>query len=103
MPEPKQPNVYYVVFCTTAYASFDDALAQDPATIAAHLARAQELHARGVLVPAGAFLDHPEEPLGTMAVLTTREAAEDYVRGDPFVVNGKVTKWIIREWAKLFA
>jgi uncharacterized protein YciI len=103
MTEPQKPNVYYVVFCTTAYASFDDALTRDPATIAAHLARSQELHDLGVLVLAGAFLDQPQEPLSTMAVLTTREAAEDYVRGDPFVIKGMVTQWTIRAWAKTFA
>lgn len=33
-----------------------------------------------------------------MAVFTTREAAEDFVRGDPFVRNGVVRDWTIREW-----
>lgn len=38
-----------------------------------------------------------------MAVLTTRETAEEYAKGDPFVLNGMVSKWYIREWADLFA
>lgn len=33
-----------------------------------------------------------------MGIFTTREAAEEFVRGDPFVVNGVVRKWHIREW-----
>ena len=28
----------------------------------------------------------------------SREAAEEFVRGDPFVLNGIVRKWIIRDW-----
>jgi uncharacterized protein YciI len=52
---------------------------------------------------AGAFLDNPAEPLSTMSVLTSREAAEEYIKGDPFVVNGMVTNWHIRECANMFA
>lgn len=52
---------------------------------------------------AGAFLDSPDEPLSTMAVLTSRDAAEDFIRGDPFVVKGMVREWHIRMWANMFA
>ncbi len=93
---------YYVVFCTTAYASFEAARAQAPALIAEHLAHSHAMHAAGVLVLAGAFLDRPEEPLSTMAVLTSREAAEAYMAGDPFVREGMVTDWRIRPWARIF-
>ena len=48
-----------------------------------------------------AFLDQPEEPVMTMGVLTSREAAEDFAKGDPFVQIGMVEKWYIREWANL--
>lgn len=103
MTESQPLKVYYVVFCTTSYASFDEARTQDPATIAAHIARSQELHAQGVLVMSGAFLDQPQEPLSTMGVLTSRAAAEDYIRTDPFVLKVKVSSWSIREWANMFA
>ncbi len=33
-----------------------------------------------------------------MAVFTTREAAEEFVKEDPFVLNGVVSHWTIREW-----
>ncbi|MGH3198998.1 MAG: ACT domain-containing protein [Streptosporangiaceae bacterium] len=33
-----------------------------------------------------------------MGIFTTREAAEEFVRGDPFVLNGVVRNWTIREW-----
>jgi uncharacterized protein YciI len=98
----EQP-VYYVVFFTTTYESFAEAQEQAPEDIAAHVARSREMHGRGLVVMAGAFLDRPDEPLSTMAVCASREAAEEYVRGDPFVVKGKVSGWHIREWANMFA
>ena len=33
-----------------------------------------------------------------MAIFTTREAAEEFVRGDPFVLHGVVQNWFIRDW-----
>ncbi len=102
MAVPEKQKVYYVVFFETLYNSFEDALAKAPDVIAAHLARSKELHAQGTLLMAGAFLNNPQEPLGTMGVCTTREAAEEFARGDPFVLNGMVSKWYVREWANVF-
>ncbi len=103
MAEPTEQKVYYVVFLTTSYNSFAEAKAGAPELIAAHVARSKELHRGGTLVMAGAFRDRPGEPLNTMAVLTSREACEDFVKGDPFVRAGKVASWKIREWANIFA
>lgn len=50
---------------------------------------------------AGAFLDKPDEPLNTMGVFASREDAEEYVKGDPFVISGAVTSWHIREWTNI--
>ncbi len=33
-----------------------------------------------------------------MGTFTTRAAAEEFVRGDPFVLHGVVRNWTIREW-----
>ncbi len=41
-------------------------------------------------------------PEGAMAVFTTREAAEEFIRGDPFVINGLVSKWRLVEWNAAF-
>ena len=62
---------------------------------AAHSARLHEFHARGVLLMAGPLGNPPE---GALAIFTTREAAEEFVPGDPFVLNGVVGKWRIVEW-----
>jgi uncharacterized protein YciI len=33
-----------------------------------------------------------------MSVFTSRAAAEESAKGDPFVVNGVVARWYVREW-----
>jgi uncharacterized protein len=71
--------------------------------IRAHTARSKQFHDEGKVILAGAFLDRPEEPLSTMAILSSHEAAEEYVKGDPFVIEGMVSEWFIREWANMFA
>ncbi|HZS76970.1 MAG TPA: YciI family protein [Ktedonobacteraceae bacterium] len=99
---PNQP-VYYAIFVTTTFASFDEAQAKAPEKIAAHIARSKELRARGTLLMSGAFLDQGQEALSTMAIHTTYEAAEEYIKGDPFYLSGQVRSWHIREWANMFA
>lgn len=61
----------------------------------AHRARLDEFHARGTLLMAGPWANPME---GALAVFTSREAAEEFVQGDPFVLNGVVTAWSLREW-----
>ncbi|HLY26581.1 MAG TPA: YciI family protein [Aggregatilineales bacterium] len=102
MAETSRSAVYFVVFCVTAFPSFEDARGKAPDLIAAHIARSKELHTEGTLLMAGAFVENPDEPLTTMGVLTSREAAEDYIKGDPFVQNGLVKQWTIRKWANMF-
>ena len=96
-------QVYYVIFVVTAYESFEDARAKAPDLIAAHIARSKELRAQGTLLMSGAFLDNPDKSLSTMAVLTSPEAAEAYIKDDPFYLNGMVRSWHVREWANMFA
>lgn len=62
---------------------------------AAHRARLKEFHARGTLLLAGPFTDLPG---GAAALFTTREAAEEFIRGDPFMQFGVVAKSTVREW-----
>jgi uncharacterized protein YciI len=99
---PKQ-EVYYVVFFETVYDSLQEAVSKAPDVIAAHRARSNVWHAQGTLLMAGAFLNNSQEKLCTMVICTTRAAAEEYARGDPFVLNGMVKKWYIRDWANLLA
>jgi uncharacterized protein YciI len=82
------------------YESADDVLAKAPLHFAAHSARGQEFYERGSLVAYGPFGDPQAE--GSMAIFTTREAAEEFAHDDPFVVNGVVRNWRIQEWNEAF-
>jgi uncharacterized protein YciI len=35
---------------------------------------------------------------GSMAIFTSKEAAEEFVKGDPLVLNGVVRRNVIKEW-----
>jgi uncharacterized protein len=83
------------------YTSADDVASKAPAHFPAHSARLREFHAGGTLLMVGTFGDPQEQ--GSMAIFTTREAAEEFVAGDPFVRNGVVRAWEIREWNEILA
>lgn len=82
----------YVVF----YQSPDEARAQAREHFPAHQAWFMSFRARGLLLMIGPFAGAGTE--SAMAVFTTRDAAEEFVKGDPFVRNGVVRHWHIREW-----
>lgn len=82
------------------YESADDVLEKAPAHFEAHSARGMEFHERGSLLMYGPFGDPQRE--GSMAVFRTREAAQEFAQGDPFVLNGVVRAWEIREWDEAF-
>ena len=82
----------YVLF----YEPGDDVATYAPAHFPAHSARLEEFHARGDLLMVGTFGDPQTE--GSMSIFTSREAAEEFAKEDPFVLNGVVRDWHIREW-----
>jgi len=84
--------VKYVVF----YESAEDVAAKAPPFFAAHVARYQEYVRDGSLLMIGTFADPQRD--GSMAIFATRQAAEDFVSGDPFVINGVVSRYTIKEW-----
>ena len=57
---------------------------------------ATAFHRRGELLLVGIFTDPFEN--GSMSVFATRDAAERFVEGDPFRLNGVVSAWTIKEW-----
>ncbi|MFT3710942.1 MAG: SRPBCC domain-containing protein [Archangium sp.] len=61
----------------------------------AHKARLDTFQARGELLAVGPWAD-PRE--GAMAVFLSREAAEEFVKEDPFITNGVVATSTIRDW-----
>ena len=98
MTESAKQPIYYVVFFDIDYPSIMEAMADAPEAITAHKKRSQEWHEQGKLVMAGAFRDAPQGRLNTMGVLISRQAAEEFAKGDPFVLSGKVISWHVREW-----
>ncbi len=101
MIEIKSQPTYFVAFLTTRFTSIDEVRAKMPDALATHLSRSNELHRQGRAVMAGALRNNPGEPVTTMAVFYSREDAEAYVKGDPFVINGMVNEWHIEEWANI--
>jgi uncharacterized protein len=95
--ERKIPTPKHVLF----YGPADDVLAKAPAHFPAHSERCDMFHERGSLLTVGTFGDPQQQ--GSMAVFTTREAAEEFVNADPFVLNGVVRKWHVREWNEGYA
>lgn len=83
------------------YESADNVHEKAPVHFPAHSERLQEFHGRGTLQMVGTFGDPQNE--GSMAIFTTREAAEEFVAGDPFVLNGVVRDWKIREWNEVLS
>jgi uncharacterized protein len=67
-----------------------------PAHFPAHRARVDEFHARGDLLLVGTFADPQKD--GSMSVFASREAAEEFAREDPFVLNGVVRDWRVLDW-----
>ena len=78
------------------YRAVEDFLPLARENYPAHSARVDEFARRGDLLMVGTF----DEPMNgeAMGVFTTREAAEEFIAGDPFVVNGVVASWAVRPW-----
>lgn len=79
------------------YDLVDDYLERRVPLRAAHIAHARAAVARGELQLAGALANPPDG-----AVLLFKgdspAAAEAFARADPYVVNGLIARWRVREW-----
>ena len=49
--------------------------------------------ARGEVIGIGPFSD-----LGNMGIFRTREAAEEFAKQDPFILEGLIKSFVIRDW-----
>jgi hypothetical protein len=65
---------------------------------AAHLAYANEAVARGELLLGGALAD-PVDAAVLLFRTPSRETVERFVARDPYVLNGLVKSWRVREWS----
>ncbi len=77
--------------------SSPDVIQKAPPYGEAHRARWKQFLDDGTLLMIGPFAN-PQE--GAMGIFTTRDAAENFAAGDPFVLNGVVLGWAVREWAE---
>jgi len=73
-----------------------------PAFRAEHLALVRAAHERGELQFAGALADPYDRALLVFAT-EGPEVAEDFAAGDPYVANGLVTSWTVRQWNEVLA
>lgn len=62
-----------------------------------HLKLGWEAQQRGELVLAGALAE-PADKAVLLFSGASPEAAERFAKGDPYVLNGLVTAWRVREW-----
>ena len=87
------PLKHYLLF----YDVVSDYVERRTAFRAAHLAKGWEAHARGELVLGGALAD----PIDGAVLLFKGDSprvAEAFAESDPYVLNGLVTRWRVREW-----
>jgi len=85
--------MHYLLF----YEAAPDCVERRAALREAQLALARAAVARGELLLGGAFAD----PVDGAVLLFQGESAavaEDFARVDPYVTNGLVTRWRVREW-----
>jgi uncharacterized protein YciI len=85
--------MHYLLF----YEVVDDYVTRRVAFRAAHLALAGRAVERGELILGGA-LAAPVDRAVLLFKGTSPEVAAAFAKADPYVINGLVTKWRVREW-----
>ena len=84
---------YYALF----YEAVNDFIGRRGAYRDEHLRLARDAHARGELVLAGALADPPD---GALLIFQGENpaVAEAFAWQDPYVKNGLITNWTVRNW-----
>jgi len=75
----------------------DDYLARRAEFRSAHLEKAWAASADGTLLLAGALGD-PVDGALLLFKAVDKAVVENFARTDPYVLNGLVTRWRVREW-----
>ncbi len=78
------------------YDVVDDYVTRRAPLRAAHIALARQAAARGEIVLGGAL--NPPEGVVLLFRGESPAAAEAFAKADPYVQNGLVTSWRVREW-----
>jgi len=85
--------MHYLLF----YEVVDDYVARRAQFRDAHLQKAWAASDRGEIVLAGA-LDNPIDGAVLLFSGDSPEVAENFAKSDPYVTNGLVKRWYVREW-----
>lgn len=85
------------MYLALTYDLVDDYLERRTALRDDHLALARAAQSRGELALAGAFVDPAASALLVWST-EDRSVVERFAEQDPYVVNGLVTAWRVREW-----
>lgn len=85
--------MYYLLFYTT----IDNYIEKRAPYRESHLKLAQQAKENGELIMAGA-LANPAD--GSLLVFKgeTAAVAENFAKNDPYVINGLIKEWKVREW-----
>jgi len=74
----------------------EELMAKIMAAFPAHRARLDQFAAQGKLLMVGTFADSRAD--GAMSVWRSKEDAEEFMREDPFQLQGLVRSWRLMEW-----
>ncbi|MFN8207023.1 MAG: YciI-like protein [Bacteroidales bacterium] len=85
--------MYYILFYTTVDSYIEKRVPYRPE----HLALVNEMHKNGTLLMAGA-LANPADGAVLIFKADGPEIAEEFVKRDPYVKNGLIKEWKVREW-----
>lgn len=85
--------MHYLLF----YDLVDDYVTRRAPLRLQHIEYARQAVARGELVLAGALADPPDSSVFLFRG-SSPAAAKAFAAGDPYVTNGLVTRWRVREW-----
>ena len=85
---------YFILF----YEVVDDYVERRKEYRAEHLALARAAVERGEMRYAGAYAD-PVDGAALLFRATDERVARDFAEADPYVLNGLVRSWHIREWS----
>lgn len=85
--------MHYLLF----YEVVEDYVNRRAAFRAEHLRLAREAQDRGELILGGALASPPDSAI-LLFQGDSPKVAEDFAVADPYVTNGIVTRWWIREW-----
>jgi uncharacterized protein YciI len=85
--------MYYILF----YETVDDYVEKRQAYRTEHLALAKTAVDNGSIVMAGAFAN-PADGAAFVFKADAISIVEDFAKADPYVQNGLVSRWYVREW-----